>query len=104
MQRKTKKLAFVGTLIFCAQSIICAQNATNHSPVNLVRTIRPELDQLETKLIRELTESRAIRDSVSCRTRIAEVVGKYVSAYKDSLTSLRAIALDRALAAACTSQ
>ena len=188
MPLRPKKLAFVGTLVFCAQNVVCAQNTTSHlqrlveisarrlviaeqvalakwdngtpvedpsreariladavsageskgldpasvsnffraqieankliqysllaewrrtgkapdhSPVNLVGTIRPELDQLQTELIAEMTETVVIRERVSCRTDIAQAVGKYVSAHKDSLTSLRAIALDRALAAAC---
>jgi chorismate mutase len=75
----------------------------DHTPVNLAETIRPELDQLETALIAELAETAGIRASESCRTEVAKAVGKYVSAHKGKFSPLRAIALDRALAASCTS-
>src|SRR6266478_9825916 len=77
--------------------------APDHPPVNLAETIRPELDQLETALIAELAETAGIRASPSCRTEVAKAVGKYVSTYKNHFTPLRAIALDRAMAASCTS-
>jgi chorismate mutase len=76
---------------------------SDHTPVNLAETIRPELDQLETALIAELAETAGIRASESCRTDVAKAVGKYVSAHKGKFSPLRAIALDRALAASCTS-
>jgi len=79
-----------------------AGKAPDHAPIDLVRTIRPELDQLETALIAELAETAAIRATASCRPDIAKAVGKYVSSNKTKLGPLRRIALDRALAAACT--
>ena len=75
--------------------------APDHKPVNLAGTIRRELDQLGTELIAELTETAALRASPSCPTDIAKAVGKYASAHKNSFDSLKAIALDRAMAAAC---
>jgi chorismate mutase len=77
--------------------------ASDHTPINLANTIRPELDQLETALIAELTDTAGVRASPSCRTDIAKAVGKYVSTYKNHFTPLRAIALDRAMAASCVS-
>jgi chorismate mutase len=77
--------------------------APDHTPVNLANTIRPELDQLETALIAELAETVGIRASASCRTDVAKAVGKYVSAHKSKFSPVRAIALDRAMAASCTS-
>ncbi len=71
--------------------------------MNLADTIRPELDELEKGLIAELAETAEIRASASCRTDIARAIGKYVSAHKNRFSPLEAIALDRALAAACTS-
>jgi chorismate mutase len=56
----------------------------------------------QTALIAELAETSAVRASAWCRTDIAKAVGKYVSAHKNSFSSLKIIALDRALAAACT--
>lgn len=75
--------------------------APDHSPVNLA-TIRSGLDQLETELITELANTAGIRASASCRVDIAKAVGKYVSAHVNSFDPLKAIALDRAVAAACT--
>jgi chorismate mutase len=75
--------------------------APDHAPVDLAGTIRPELDQLGTELIAELTEIPDIRASGSCRTDIAKAVGKYVSAHRNNFTPLKVIALDRAMAATC---
>jgi chorismate mutase len=76
--------------------------APDHAPVDLAGTIRPELDQLGTELIAELTETAALRASASCRSDVAKAVGKYVSAHKNKFNPLRMIALDRAMAATCT--
>jgi chorismate mutase len=75
--------------------------APDHTPVDLANTIRPELNEVDTTLIAELEESTAVRASASCRIEIVKAVGKYVSAHKNSFGPLKAIALDRALAAAC---
>ena len=75
--------------------------APDHRPVDLANTIRPELDEVDIALIAELEESTAIRASASCRVEIAKAVGSYVSAHKNGLGPLEAIALDRALATAC---
>ena len=75
--------------------------APDHTPVNLAGTIRPELDHVQTALIAELAETVVIRASASCRTDTANVVGKYVSAHKESFSAPAAIALDRAMAATC---
>ena len=76
--------------------------APDHSPVNLDSTIRPRLDLLETEMVTELANTAGIRASASCRIDIAKAVGKYVSAHVKSFDPLKAIALDRAVAAACT--
>ena len=75
--------------------------APTHAPINLVVTIRPQLDQLQTALVAELKDAAAIRASATCPTEVAKAVGKYVMAYKDDLGPLEEIALDRALAATC---
>ena len=77
--------------------------APDHAPINLTDTIRPELDQVETALIAELAQTAGIRARLSCPTDIAKAVGKYVSAHKNSFSPVKAIARDRAMAAACTS-
>jgi chorismate mutase len=73
-----------------------------HAPVNLVATIRPKLDQVQMALIAELADTVAIRSSTTCSADVAKAVGKYVLAHKRAVGPLREIALDRALAAACT--
>ena len=79
-----------------------AGKAPDHTPVDLASTIRPELDEVDRTLIAELEQSTAILASASCRVEIAKAVGRYVSAHKNSLGPLKAIALDRALATACS--
>jgi chorismate mutase len=79
-----------------------AGKAPDHAPINLAGKIRPELDQVQTALIAELAETSSVRASVSCYTDVAKAVGNYVSAHKNSFSSLKTIALDRAMAAACT--
>ena len=79
-----------------------AGRAPAHAPINLARTVRPELDQLQTVLIAELAETVAIRARATCHTNIAKAVGKYVLAHKRDSHTFPTIALNRALAAACT--
>jgi chorismate mutase len=75
--------------------------APAHAPINLVATIRPQLDQLQSALIAELKEAAPIRASATCSVDVAKAVGKYVTAHKRDVGPLEAIALDRALAATC---
>ena len=75
--------------------------APAHKPINLTATIRPELNQLQIKLVKELADTAAIRASATCRADTAKAVGKYLAANKHDAGPLQAIALDRALAAAC---
>lgn len=77
-------------------------NAPAHSSVDLTRTIRPELDRIQTALIAELADTTEIRAKASCPTELAVAVGKYVTAHQADLSELDAIALDRALATACS--
>jgi chorismate mutase len=76
--------------------------APAHRPINLAITIRPELDQLQKELVRELTDTAGIRASGACRADIAKAVGKYLAAHRKDAESLQEIALDRAMAATCT--
>jgi chorismate mutase len=79
-----------------------AGRAPGHAPVNLANAIRPELDRLQTALITELADTATIRAGTTCHADLAKAVGKYMSSYKGDHWCLQAIALDRALAAACT--
>jgi chorismate mutase len=78
--------------------------APAHTPINLTTTIRPELDLLQNNLVEELIETEAVRRSGTCSADIAKAVGKYFSAHKGEISPLEAIALDRAMAATCTSE
>jgi hypothetical protein len=49
-----------------------------------------------------LSGAATIRANPSCNSYIARAVGKYVSAHRNQIDSLNAVALDRALAATCT--
>lgn len=77
-----------------------AGRAPVHRPINLVKTIRPQLDRIETELIVELADTAAIRAGITCRADVAKAAGKYALAH--NFKPLYAIALDRALASACT--
>jgi chorismate mutase len=76
--------------------------APDHPPINLANTIRPELDQIQTTLIAELARTAAIRASATCHTDVAKAVGEYLSIHKLDPEHFHAVALDRAMAAACT--
>ena len=75
--------------------------APEHKPVSLA-SVRPKLDQLELEMIDELSGAAAIRVNPSCSSYIARAVGKYVSSHRNQIGSLKAVSLDRALAATCT--
>jgi chorismate mutase len=75
--------------------------APAHSPIDLVKTIRPEIDEIQRTLIAELAETSVFRAKATCRSEIAKSVGKYSSAHRSEITALRRAALDRALAATC---
>jgi chorismate mutase len=80
-----------------------AGRAPTHAPIDIVATIRPELDHVQAALIAELADTVAIRASTTCRADVAKAIGKYVSVQKHEVGPLQSIALDRALAASCTS-
>jgi chorismate mutase len=80
-----------------------AGRAPPQAPIDLVATIRPELDHVQAALIAELADTVAIRASTTCRADVSKAVGKYVLVHKHKVGPLQLIALDRALAASCTS-
>jgi chorismate mutase len=80
-----------------------AGRAPAHAPIDLVATVRPELDQVQAALIAELADTMAIRASTTCRADVAKAIGKYVLVHKHEVGPLQLTALDRALAASCTS-
>jgi chorismate mutase len=58
-----------------------AGKAPEHAPVDLVKNIRPQLDEVQKSLIAELVDTAEIRKSKTCRADIAKAVGKYVSTH-----------------------
>jgi chorismate mutase len=77
-----------------------AGKVPEHPAVNLAKVIRPELDQLQTKLIAELADIAAIRSSATCRVDVAKATGKYRAEHA-TIDALHAVALDRSLATVC---
>jgi chorismate mutase len=75
-------------------------DAPVHAPLESIDAVRSELDQVQASFITELADTAAIRESATCRADIAKAVGLYLSKHKQE-ASLRGIALDRALGAAC---
>ena len=76
--------------------------APTHAPIDLVTSIRPKLDRIQTTLIAEMADTAAIHATATCRTDISKAIGKYASTHKNDVGPLQLIALDRALAASCT--
>jgi chorismate mutase len=79
-----------------------AGKAPVHAPINLVATIRPELDQVQTALLSELADTKELRAAATCRADVAKAVGKYLSEHQKERSTVYAVALDRTLAATCT--
>ena len=77
-----------------------AGRAPAHRPINLAH-LRRELDRLQTALIAALADSAPIRANAACYADVAGAIGKYTSSNNQDLWPIYAIALDRALAAAC---
>lgn len=75
--------------------------APPHAPVDLVGAIRPELDALQTKIIAGLASAAPVMESQACATEVARAVGRYTFEHQFEFTSLRAIALARAMAGFC---
>lgn len=79
-----------------------AGKAPEHAPVDLLKVIRPQLDEVQKSLIAELVDTAAIRGSKRCHADLAEAIGKYVSSHAHGSGPINAATLDRALAGACT--
>ena len=72
-----------------------------HAPVDLVKEVRPQLDEIEKRLIAELSGTLSVRSAISCQLNVAKAVGEYMDAHKLKADSRDAVALDRAMAATC---
>jgi chorismate mutase len=78
-----------------------AGKAPEHAPVDLLKEIRPQLDEVQKSLIVELVDTVAVRKSKTCHADAAKAVGKYVSTHPKGSGPITAVTLDRALAGAC---
>jgi chorismate mutase len=78
-----------------------AGKAPAHKPIDLSGVIRPQLDELQTVLVRELANTSDIRANPKCPEYVAKAIGKYLAEREQDPDSLERIALDRALAATC---
>lgn len=78
-----------------------AGKAPEHAPVDLMKNIRPQLDEVQRSLIAELLDTIEIRKNKTCRADIAKAVGKYLSMHAQDGGSITAAMLDRALVGAC---
>jgi chorismate mutase len=76
--------------------------APEHAPIDLIKSIRPELDQLQVAMIADLAQTVDVRASKTCRVDVAKAAGAYLAEHRSDTAALDAVALDRALAATCT--
>jgi chorismate mutase len=72
--------------------------APEHARVDLVKNIRPQLDEVQKSLIAELVDTVEIRNSKMCHADMAKAVGTTHAQRGGPVT---AATLDRALAGAC---
>jgi chorismate mutase len=73
-----------------------------HAPVDLAKEIRPRLDEIEKRLIAELSGTVAARSAKTCHLDVAKAVGEYLDAHKLKADLRDAVALDRPMASTCT--
>jgi chorismate mutase len=75
--------------------------APEHARVDVVKNIRPQLDEVQKSLIAGLAGTVKIRNSKMCHADMAKAVGQYISTHAQRGGPVTAAALDRALAGAC---
>jgi chorismate mutase len=75
--------------------------APPHAPVDLVKEIRPRLDEIDKQLIAELLATFVARSAKNCNVNLAKAVGEYLDARKLKADTRDAVALERALATTC---
>ena len=75
-------------------------NAPQHPQFDLSRTIRPELDDIQSRLIGELVLTQNLRRSRSCEPALSSAIVRYRTQHLD-FTPVEAAALQRSLAPVC---
>ena len=77
-------------------------SAPKHPQFDLSRTIRPELDAIQSRLLDELLLIRNLRGSPSCGPGLSSAIIRYLAHHQD-FTPVEAAALQRSLAPLCLS-
>ena len=77
-------------------------SAPQHPQIDLSRTIRPQLDTVQSKLIDELVLIRNLRRSRSCGSGLSSAIVSYLAQHQ-AFTPVEAAALRRSLAPVCLS-
>lgn len=75
--------------------------APSHAAADLVKEIRPQLDNIEKRLIQELKQSATERSATTCPVDVARAVGEYLNSHGVKADSREGVALDRAMASTC---
>jgi chorismate mutase len=75
-------------------------SAPQHPQFDLSRTIRPELDTIQSRLIDELVVIRNLRRIPSCKPRLSSAIDSYLAQHQD-FTPVEAAALQHSLAPVC---
>ena len=75
-------------------------SAPRHPQFDLSRTIRPELDTIQSRLIDELVVVRNLRRSPSCKPDLSSAIDSYLAQHHD-FTPVEAAALQHSLAPVC---
>jgi chorismate mutase len=78
-------------------------HAPAHSPVDLTREIRPQLDRIQVQLIEALSGTATIRSNPGCSVDLARTVQSYRKAHNWPPDFRDAVALERAMGATCSS-
>ena len=75
-------------------------SAPQHPQIDLSRTVRPELDTIQSRLIDGLVLIRNLRSSPSCEPGLSSAIARYLGQHRD-FTPVEAAALQRSLAPVC---
>ena len=75
-------------------------SAPQHPQIDLSRTIRPELDTIQSQLIDELVLIRNLRRSRSCGSGLSSAIASYLAQHQD-FTPVEGAALRHSLAPVC---
>jgi chorismate mutase len=75
--------------------------APEHAPVNLIKEVRPQLDEIDKRLIAELSGTVAMRVATTCHLDVDKAMREYLDTHNLKADLRLAVALNRAMAATC---